>query len=1116
MASNYNILIQKLDEFTRKYYKNQILKGLLYSSALILVFYLTVTLLEYFGRFSTTVRTVLFWAFIAFSAFILGRYVLLPLFRLLRLGKQISHKEAASIVGKHFTEVKDKLLNTLQLQEMATVPGARKDLIEASIDQKIGELRPVPFASAVDFSENKKYLRYVLPPLAVIVILLLAAPSILTDSTERLVKYNQEITLEAPYSIELLNDELSVPENEDFTVRIQLSGDVIPDKVYIVQEGSQFKLSKENSTTFNYQFRDVRSDQSFRFYGDGFYSENYTLEAIPVPGLVQFNVALDYPSYTGMRDENLRNTGDFTVPEGTKATWSFNTRNASDLKILFGDSIFESERKEENKFSFAQQLMSDEKYALMPGNSNVEHGDSIGYLVRVIPDRHPGITVVEEKDSLSRKHLYFTGEVKDDYGFRNLTFNYEFVKSDKEGRELNKVIRQQLAVNKELNSDRFFYHWELDELELAPGEEISYYFEVWDNDAVNGSKSTKSSAGVFKSPTTDELKAQEEEANEDIKDDLEEGIKQAKDLQKELEELRKDMLNKENLNWQDKKKIEELLEKQKQLQKTAENIKQQNEQKNQNKSEFEQPNESIMEKQEQLQKLFDELMTDEMKQMYEELQKMMEELNKEEIQEQMEQMNMSAEDMEKELDRALEQFKQMEWEQKMEETIEKLDQLAEKQEELSEKSESGEGDSEELKKEQDKLNEEFEELREELDELEKMNEELENPNNMLDNEDQQESIQQEMQESSDQLNKNKQKKAGESQKNASDQMKEMAQQMQMAMQQGQEESAQEDMDALRALLENIITLSFDQESLMDNFGKIDRKDPKYVSYGQEQRKLKDDAKIVEDSLFALSKRVIQIEPIVLREIRSINEHMEEALVQIGERQTPVVTENQQYVMTSFNNLALLLDEALKQMQQQMAQKQPGQGNCEKPGGQGSKPSMSQMKKMQEALSKQLEQMKENMGKKGQQGKPNRPKPGMSQQIAQMAAQQAAIRREIEKMSQQLNEDGSKSGNGLKEIAKEMEDLERDLVNMQIDEATLRRQQDILTRLLKAENAEREREMDEKRRSNEAREELISNPMRYSEYKERKERELELLKTVPPTLKPYYKDKVNEYFNKLGD
>ena len=81
--------------------------------------------------------------------------------------------------------------------------------------------------------------------------------------------------------------------------------------------------------------------------------------------------------------------------------------------------------------------------------------------------------------------------------------------------------------------------------------------------------------------------------------------------------------------------------------------------------------------------------------------------------------------------------------------------------------------------------------------------------------------------------------------------------------------------------------------------------------------------------------------------------------------------NQQYVMTSFNNLALLLDEALQQMQQQQAQKQPGSGNCEKPGGSGNpspSPKAGDMKKMQQALGKKLEQMKEQMGENGNKGK----------------------------------------------------------------------------------------------------------------------------------------------------
>jgi bisphosphoglycerate-dependent phosphoglycerate mutase len=134
----------------------------------------------------------------------------------------------------------------------------------------------------------------------------------------------------------------------------------------------------------------------------------------------------------------------------------------------------------------------------------------------------------------------------------------------------------------------------------------------------------------------------------------------------------------------------------------------------------------------------------------------------------------------------------------------------------------------------------------------------------------------------------------------------------------------------------------------------------------------------------------------------------------------------------------------------------------------------------------------------------------------MAAKQAAIRKAVEEKAAELNQDGSGNGNELKQIAKEMEQLQKDIVNNQITEESIRRQRDIEIRLLKAEEAERTRDRDNERKSNEARDYPVSNPMKYEEYMRKKQQETELLKTVPPSLKPYYKEKVNSYFIKLGD
>ena len=1109
----YNELIQKLDAFIRKYYKNQMIRGSMYSVALILGTYLFVILLEYFGRFNIPVRTALFWFFVTSATYVLGRFFVIPLLHLARIGKIISHTQAAEIVGRHFPEVQDKLLNVLQLQSLVEA-GEDNSLIEASIRQKANQLRPVPFSSAVDFRENRKYIKWVLPPVSVFLILLFAAPSILTKPTDRLIRHGQLIAEEAPFRIDLINaDDLhAIEENTDVTLHVELTGDQIPEKVYLLLGGQQFLLQKESAVSFTYTLKNVTSDAAFGFEAGGFFSDQYELNVLPSPKLIDFVAELHYPSYLGRQDETIRNTGDLVVPQGTEINWTFTTKNAESLTMVTdqGPMVLEID---DDEATYAMRAMNSFGYSITQASSKVAVGDSMHYQMQVVPDLNPSITLQVERDSTTFYWLFFSGDLHDDYGFSRLQFNYQ-ISSHADGRPGDPMVSVDMPVAKNQVSDAYSHAWDLSALGIQPGDKLVYSFTIWDNDGVNGSKSATTGMREYAVPTEDELNEQIDQQNDQIKEKLEESIQDAKALEKQLEELRRQLLEKKEMSWQDKKKLEELLKKQEELKKQVEDIRQQNEMKNEQQQQLDQQSEELREKQKQLEELMQQVMTPELEKLMEELRQMMEQLNKDQIQKELEKMDLSNEDMEKELDRALEQFKQLEFEQKMEKTIDKLEKLAEEQEKLANESENKNKSSEELKQKQDELNKEFDDLKKEMDELEKMNQELENPNEMPNTDSEEQEIDQEQQKSSDELQKNKKGSASKSQKSAAKKMQEMANEMQMSMSSQQQEQQEEDMGMLRALLENIVTLSFDQEALMGEFGKINSSDPIFNKLGQRQRKLKDDAAMVEDSLFALSKRVPQISAAVNHEINLINEHMQRAIEGMPDRKTGEITMHQQYTMTSFNNLALMLDEALQQMQQQQSQNKPGSGSCNKPGGKGNKPkpSASQLKQMQQSLSKQLEEMKK-------QGKNQGQTPGqsgeLSKQLAEMAAKQAAIRKAVEEKANELNEDGSGSGNELKQIAKEMEELQKDIVNNQIDEETLRRQKDLEIRLLKAEEAERTQDRDNERKSNESLNAPRSTPPKYEEYLRKKSQEAELLKTVPPSLKPYYREKVNSYFNKLG-
>ena len=208
MVDNYQILINKLDEFIRKYYRNQLLKGTLLFVAIFLVLFLLVTGLEYYGHFGTIPRAILFYLFLSVSLLVLYHYIITPLLKIRKIGKRISREQASEIIGEHFPEIQDKLLNTLQLKKLYETGDENLELLKAGIDQKIAQLKPIPFTSAIDLSKNRKFLKYALPPVFIILLFFLISPSFLIKPSERIIHHTRIFAEELPFHILILNKKL--------------------------------------------------------------------------------------------------------------------------------------------------------------------------------------------------------------------------------------------------------------------------------------------------------------------------------------------------------------------------------------------------------------------------------------------------------------------------------------------------------------------------------------------------------------------------------------------------------------------------------------------------------------------------------------------------------------------------------------------------------------------------------------------------------------------------------------------------------------------------------------------------------------------------------------------
>ncbi len=1102
---NYHFLIKKLDEFVRKFYLNKVLRGGIYLLSSFFALFLIISLAEYWGNFNQVVRGILFYGFLTLNLIIFIYYILIPLFSYFRLGNIINYEKASLIIGNHFYPIKDKLLNTLQLKKLADNNTEHNQLMIASINQRIIELTPIPFTSAINLNENKKYLKFAIIPLCLIVSVLFLAPSILDDSTNRIIHFNKHFEKKAPFDFVIVTKNLTAVSGDDFKLEIKLIGNEIPQEVYLEDGVNTFKLDKESIVRFNYVFKNLQKDKIIHFSAGEYSSPSYTIDVKRRPEITNFDVKLNYPSYLGKKNETISNNGDFIIPEGTRLTWILKTENADKVEFISSGkkSAFNSEKK--GVYKFEKRALGNFEYNLKPANSEIRVNDELSYNVQVIPDLFPAIQLVEKPDSVNNKVLYFVGQLNDDYGFSKLIFDAKVI--DPENGKVLKHLVQSIPFNKNGLQSSFFHAQDFKTL-VSSGQSVEYFFEIWDNDAVNGAKSKKSEIKIFKSPTTDEVEKQIDANTESVKNKMSQAIRKAAEVEKEAKRLNQALVEKKTLNYDDKKQIEELLSKQKELESLIKDIQKDNKQNLFEQKENQNLNEELLQKQKQIEDLFNNVLDEKTREILKNIEKLLEENNKNSTQDELSKMQVDQKSLQKELDRILELYKQLEFDQKLALTTDKLKELSKEQQELSEATEQKKQSTDQLKKDQESLNTDFSDIKKNLDELQDKNQLLEKPNDFQNPEKEQQAIEEQQKQSSENLEKKNNNKASQNQKNAAEKMQQLAQKLESMQQESEMEESEVNIQSLREILDNLLITSFDQEKVMQTFKNMNPANPNFSMNVQKQKDIKDHLKMVEDSLYSLSKKVPQIETVVNKEIQTINNSVKVSLENLSDRKIPEANRNQQFAMTSINNLALMLSEALDQLQK-------AQRNAQSGGKGKKKQSLSQLSKMQEQLNKNMQQARQKMQQEGGQGKQSQGKGSMSQSLAKMAREQQIIRQAMQDINREMNKDGQNGLGNLDKLMKQMEQTETDLVNRNIQQETIVRQQEILTKLLEAEKADREREQDVKRESKKGIDMAPDYKIFLQEYQKIKQRETELLKTVPPALNSFYKIKVGDYFKFLN-
>lgn len=1070
---------QKLKAFIVKYYINALIKGSILFVVFGVLYLFFILFIEYTLWLKPLARTIMFVIFIIVETSLLFFYILFPCFKILGLQKGLDAKQASKLIGKHFSEVSDKLLNLVQLQQ----DQVQTELLLASIEQKASGLLSVKFGNAINFRQNLKYAKYLVFPVVLLLIISLSGKlNPFKQSFNRIVHYQKPFTPPLPFQFNLETTDLKIVEGQDLSLNISTQGDVAPSQAEIVIDGQSFFLKKDDLSHFSFLLENISKSLSFYIKANEVTSPKYQIEVLKKPIVIEFAMQLNYPKYVFRENEIIKNTGNATVPEGTLITWQLNTLQTTRLQFISENNQEIFKNPTENKFKLSKKIFKSINYQINTSNQQLKDFEKLSYGIVVVKDAFPKITVSSDIDSVQFNVAQFAGQISDDYGLSRL----ELVYSNTANPEIAKSIP--ITINKG-TFDSFYYilDSESPDLNLTKGAHYQFYFKVYDNDGVNGSKFAKSKNFEFYNKTNIETESALLQSQKQSISDLQNEKDQAKKLDENVKKITNKLKSQPKLKWDDVQQIKDLIERQKREQELInnhiDNLKD-----NLNQDLKPSKNDAINEKKDDLNKRLEEaknLLQQEKD--LEDLKKLSEKLDKDGLLNRLDKFNQKTKQNDRTIERILELTKRFYIEKKIANISEDLKELSKKQDSLATAKDNN------IEK-QAAIEEKFDKLIDALKQIETDNKSLAKPMELPKTQREEFQVKEGLKDSKQQLQNKNQKEAIQKQKETAAKMNQMGEKLQQSMMGMDGEMHQENILTLQTILDNLIIFSLDQESLMNDFKNIDDKSPEFSKKLRQQKVLKDYFEHIDDSIYTLSLRMPRLSVQIQNDISETNYNVNSALKNLAENNIPIGMSNQQYAMTSSNNLALILSQLLDQMQ-----------NESQAMGKGKKDSDKQSFSLPDIIKKQsqlIQKLQDGIKKNESQGAES-----LSEEQYEVYKQQEAIKQALNEM---LN-NSEKFGDKGEKAKKLIDDLEQQLLNKGFTNDILQQMTALQHELLKLETANQKQGIDNKR-------DAITNTKTFEkpnikalELKNTILNKSEILNRKPLLLKLPYQKRVQQYF-----
>ncbi|MBR5957765.1 MAG: hypothetical protein IKZ99_05335 [Salinivirgaceae bacterium] len=1063
----------KLNQFRRAYYLRKLLEGIfkvfVYSLSIIFI----ASVFEVGFNFSSQLRLILLFLLSISFLGLFFYFVLLPLFCLAHIFKGKTDREFCLFIQSVLAIVKDIPINILELSQLP-----QTQLVCESIIQKFSLISEVDFNVVVRqkvLHDNRISIYF-----SIVVLLLLSTlHNTVQEGFNRIWNYSVQYSDKNSLIVEIDEESLFIEQGKDLKINIIIKNNDSNREIFISANGNNYVLSRQQDTIYNYVFKSVRNTFKFNVTSEGFVSKSYTVFVYEPPLLTSYSTDIQFPKYVNKTDTTVENQNILIVPQGTFLNFGFYGSNYDTLSIIsLPDSTLIQAFAHQNVNKYRLRVLKNCKFKLRLSNNYIER-DFINFNIVSVNDAYPEIQA-QLDDSVSYEgRLNFIGKISDDYGFTKLLLFKQ---------ENNKIDTIVVPIYKNLLSQKFFYTYYLDNNFDFEERNLSFWFEIYDNDAVNGIKKTQSTIFNHTSKNIIQQTADKEKKYNELFYRFMNAQSQANEIKTDIEKLRRKMLDENLTDWERNNILKQISDKTQKLEEQLNQISQ--DYKQATNSLMPEQNKELLEKQELISEMIKDLIDDEMKRMYQEIQQMSNNQNKDLTPEQ---IKKELESFEKSIDKLYELAKKIKLEESILNLSDNLNMLSQKHAELVDK------DKEKLNDDVNNQEKILNDLKNEYQNIKEENNTLTRPFDMNDFESEFEDIENEFNNEKNALEQNNIDGFNESVKQNAEKMEKLSQELKKMIDDNNASTESENADDLRVMLDNLFEVSFELENVYASMSDVNKVNQDAVI---RLTKILDNFKLVRDSLYALSLRTPYLNNQISKSAFLIEDELISSLKNMQEQNSYKAKKNQREALKQTNEMILLLSESLKDINGVGAGPSKKKKQKKQPE---TKQSLSDMRKMQESLKNQmkdlLNQMKNDNGKQ------------LNNELAKSLVQNEIYQQMLQQMMYNSDID-DKTAKILQEIEKLMQANHRDLANNRLSAQTMLRQQKILTKLLEAENAENEREEDNKRESTASKNINRKSPDNLPE-DFTFDKNVDLLNKNNLRLNSFYKKKYEEYINQLN-